>query len=97
MLGYRGHFLTRSRRYSTTFRDLRAARRAWSNLQRYGQAAPLDRDGRPLPPDGVEAVVSLDYEGLGYTNAGDAWLAWSLEHNAREQRRAARDAVAATT
>ncbi len=94
MLGYRGHFLTRSRRYSTTFRELRGARRAWSNIQRHGPAARLDRDGRVLPPDGVEAVASLMYEGLGYTTAGDAWLAWSMGEEAREQRRAARDALA---
>ena len=29
MLGYRGHFATKSRRYSTTMRALRAARRNW--------------------------------------------------------------------
>jgi len=94
MLGYRGHFLTRSRRYSTTFRELRGARRAWSNIQRHGPAARLDRDGRLLPPDGVEAVASLMFEGAGYTTAGDAWLAWSMGEEAREQRRAARDALA---
>jgi hypothetical protein len=97
MLGYRGHFLTRSRRYSTTFRELRGARRAWSNVRRYGPEVRLDRDGRRLPPDGIEAVSSLVYEGLGYTTAGDAWLAWSMEHDAREQRGAARDAVAGRT
>jgi len=91
MLGYRGHFLTRSRRYSTTFRELRGARRSWSNLRRYGPAVRLDRDGRLLPPDGVEAVASLMYEGMGYTTSGDAWLAWSMGEEAREQRRAARD------
>ena len=91
MLGYRGHFLTRSRRYSTTFRDLRGGRRAWSNLQRYGPEVQLDRDGRLLPPDGVEVVTSLLFEGIGYSSAGDAWLAWSMEDEAREQCRAARD------
>jgi hypothetical protein len=97
MLGYRGHFLTRSRRYSTTFRALRGARRGWFNLRRYGSAVQLDRDGRLLPPDGVEAVASLMFEGAGYTTAGDAWLAWSMEQDGREQRRAARDAVTGTT
>src|SRR5262245_52158790 len=33
MLGYRGHFATKSRRYSTTMRALRAARRAWHRRQ----------------------------------------------------------------
>jgi hypothetical protein len=94
MLGYRGHFLTRSRRYSTTFRELRGARRAWSNLHRYGPDVQLDRDGRLRPPDGVEAVTSLMFEGIGYSSAGDAWLAWSMGEEAREQRRAVRDALA---
>lgn len=30
MLGYRGHFSTRSRAYSTTLRQLRQARTAWT-------------------------------------------------------------------
>ena len=33
MLGYRGHFATKSRRYSTTMRALRAARRDWQRRQ----------------------------------------------------------------
>jgi hypothetical protein len=33
MLGYRGHFTTKSRRYSTTMRALRAARRDWKRRQ----------------------------------------------------------------
>lgn len=33
MLGYRGHFATKSRRYSTTMRALRAARRDWHRRQ----------------------------------------------------------------
>jgi hypothetical protein len=31
------------------------------------------------------------YEGMGYSTTGDAWLAWSMGEEAREQRRAARD------
>src|SRR5215467_3972175 len=33
MFGYRGHFATKSRRYSTTMRVLRAARRDWVRRQ----------------------------------------------------------------
>jgi hypothetical protein len=33
MLGYRGHSATKSRRYSTTMRALRAARRDWKRRQ----------------------------------------------------------------
>ena len=32
MLGFRGHFLTKSRRYSLTFTDLRHRRRSWRLL-----------------------------------------------------------------
>jgi hypothetical protein len=42
MLGFRGHFLTKSRRYSITFTDLRQRRRTWrliENLTQLGQAA----------------------------------------------------------
>jgi hypothetical protein len=91
MLGYRGHFLTRSRRYSTTFRALRGARRAWANHRRYGPGVALDQDGRTLPPMGTVALSSLAYGGMGYTTAGDAWLAWSLGEAVREMRRVARD------
>jgi hypothetical protein len=91
MLGYRGHFLTRSRRYSTTFRALRAARRAWTAQQRYGSTVALDRDGRLLPPEGTVALSSLGYAGIGYTTAGDAWLAWSMLEDARERRRVVRE------
>jgi hypothetical protein len=34
MLGYRGHFTTKSRTYSTTFGDLRAERQAWTEQHR---------------------------------------------------------------
>jgi len=96
ILGYRGHFLTRSRRYSTTFRALRAARRAWTAKQRYGPGVALDRDGRLLPPEGTVELSSLAYAGMGYTTAGDAWLAWSMHQIAREQRRAAQEELALT-
>ena len=33
MLGYGGHFATKSRRYSTTMRALRKARRDWHSRQ----------------------------------------------------------------
>jgi hypothetical protein len=47
MLGYGGHFLTKSRRYSVTFGQLRAAR---TNHRRANRPQDADRDawGRPL-------------------------------------------------
>jgi hypothetical protein len=37
-LGYGGHFLSKSRRYSTSFRALKADRVAWRSQQRHGVA-----------------------------------------------------------
>jgi len=93
MLGYRGHWSTKSRRYSTTMRDLRAARRAWANRRRHGPGIHLDRDGRPLPPEGSVTVGSWEYAGSGYTTLGDAWLAASMAAQVRQQRRIAREEV----
>jgi replication initiator protein RepSA len=47
MLGYGGHFLTKSRRYSVTFGQLRAAR---TEHRRANRPVDADRDawGRPL-------------------------------------------------
>jgi len=50
MLGYGGHFVTKSRRYSTTFRVLRAARRAWT-ARHHGPNRPA-RPGRPAAAAG---------------------------------------------
>jgi hypothetical protein len=65
MLGYGGHFLTKSRRYSVTFGQLRAARAIHRRATRPRQA---DRDawGRPLD-ETVVLVLSTTwtYAGLG--------------------------------
>jgi len=94
-LGYRGHFTTKSHAYSTTFRALRAARRAWVARRRHGPAVELDRDGYPLPPEGQVSVTDWEYQGRGYTTAGDALLARWMAVNVREMRRIAREELAA--
>jgi len=77
-LGYRGHWLTKSRRYSTTFGALRSARTQWR----------AERNGRPLPPP---ETLHRDwrYRARGYTNDGDAWLAATAAAEAAEMRRIA--------
>jgi hypothetical protein len=67
MLGYGGHCLTKSHHYSTTFRALRAARRAFTARRRHGPTVALDRDGRLLPPAGMVSVAGWEYAGCGYT------------------------------
>jgi hypothetical protein len=84
MLGYRGHFATKSRRYSTTMRALRAAR------------ADYRRKHRPATSDshGSQAVITisrLQWAGRGWRTNGDALLALSAHARTRDHARAARD------
>jgi hypothetical protein len=91
MLGYGGHCLTKSRRYSTTFRALRAARRAWTAIRRHGSTVALDRTGRLLPPTGTLAVAGWEYVGRGYTTAADAWLAATIAADHHQAHQLARE------
>ncbi|MEU2909392.1 replication initiator [Streptomyces massasporeus] len=70
MLGFRGHFSTKSRRYSTTLGALRDARAEW----RRAQATP------PAPQDGETTLVLAHwvFAGTGLST-GETWLAASLE------------------
>jgi hypothetical protein len=87
MLGFRGHFASKSRRYSTTLGAIRAERR----IYRQRQAA---EDVRELIDDDATLVVShWQFAGVGYLTAGDNVLALSAAARAREQRKAARDAA----
>ncbi len=70
-LGYRGQFLTKSRGYSTTFAQLRAARRAYWNAS--------------IEPDPEESHYLFD--GRGYDDPRGAELAEVLAHMDRDRRR----------
>jgi replication initiator protein RepSA len=84
MLGYRGHFATKSRRYSTTMRALRAARRNWKRRQHH----PATHQGSDKT---VLTLTDLEWAGRGWRTAGDALLALSAAALARDHDRAARD------
>jgi hypothetical protein len=88
MLGYRGHFATKSRHYSTTMRALRAARRNWKRRQ-HPLATPQDSDTTVL------TLTDFEWAGRGWRTAGDALLALSAAVRARDHDRAARDAAQA--
>ncbi|MGH9011865.1 MAG: replication initiator, partial [Acidimicrobiia bacterium] len=81
-LGFRGHWLTKSRRYSTTFGALRDARTAWTRRE---LAAARDA------PD-IAVVKDWRYLGRGWANSGDSWLADTAAADLAESRRHARDA-----
>lgn len=70
MLGFRGHFSTKSRRYSTTLGALRDARADW----RRAQATPT------VPQDGETTLVLAHwvFAGTGLSTA-ERWLTASLE------------------
>jgi hypothetical protein len=87
MLGYRGHFATKSRRYSTTMRALRTARRNWRRRQH-----PLAHRGGDKT---IVTITDLRWDGRGWRTAGDALLALSAAARAREHRRVAREEMTA--
>jgi replication initiator protein RepSA len=72
MLGYGGHFLTKSRAYSVTFGQLRRARLEHRRAQRY-DPSQLDPWGRPVDETTVLFLGSWTYAGTGYA-ASDAHL-----------------------
>jgi hypothetical protein len=87
MLGYRGHFSTRSRRYSVTMTAIRAERTAWQRRRH--------RDARPATEPESVTITTLTWAGIGWQTTGDAYLALSAAARAREHQQAARDAAAA--
>jgi hypothetical protein len=97
MLGFGGHWSTKSRRYSTTFGVLRRARIAFAKRRRVHDGVPLDAWGRPEDDQSVIVVASWVYVGSGYATEGERWLALSAAARAREQRQVAREELTTTT
>jgi hypothetical protein len=91
MLGFGGHWSTKSRRYSTTFGVLRRARVAFAKRRRAKDGVPLDAWGRPEDDQAVIMLASWVFVGSGYATEGERWLALSAAARAREQRRVARE------
>jgi hypothetical protein len=85
MLGYRGHFATKSHRYSTTLRALRQAR---SDYQRRHHPAT---QGHAESGQAVISVTQLDWAGRGWRTTGDALLALSAAARNRDHHHANRD------
>ncbi len=72
MLGYGGHFLTKARRYSVTFGQLRDTRTTYR------------RNEDDEPADTI-SVGTLTYLGSGWLTEGDALLANTAARQRREQ------------
>jgi hypothetical protein len=82
MLGYGGHFLTKSRRYSVTFGQLRRARTEHRQRQRH-PCGEHDPWGRPLDETVVLVLKTWVYDGPGHTLALGAELALAAADRAR--------------
>jgi hypothetical protein len=78
MLGFRGHFLTKSKHYSTTFKTIRSDRHAWRT------AETLDRLG--LDPEAVIVVNDWQFTGAGYDNDAERELAAGIAERTRQAR-----------
>jgi hypothetical protein len=89
MLGFGGHWSTKSRRYSTTFGVLRRARVAFAKRRRARDGIPLDAWERPEDDQAAVVIASWVYVGSGYETEGERWLALSAAARAREQRQVA--------
>ncbi|MFK0296423.1 replication initiator [Streptomyces sp. NPDC090442] len=88
MLGFRGHFSTKSRRYSTTLGALRQVRADYRAKQ---QRAAL---GLPDPDQNPEATTLVlahwTYAGHGHT-PGESWLAANIRRDIQHNRDIARE------
>ncbi|MGW1528967.1 replication initiator protein RepSA [Streptomyces sp. NPDC001588] len=91
MLGFRGHFSTKSRRYSTTLgalRQVRADYRARQERRERGLLEDLDEtEGSTL------ILAHWTYAGHGHT-PGESWLAQTIARDIRLNRETAREAIA---
>ena len=83
-LGFRGHWSTRSRRYSTTFTALRRARVAHSIRRRLRGAEPLDAWGRRASEEATVILGIWSFVGRGYSDHDSADLAVTTAARTRE-------------
>ncbi|WP_345962931.1 replication initiator protein RepSA [Streptomyces sp. BRB040] len=88
MLGFRGHFSSKSRRYSTTLGALRQTRADYRAAQEHAALALDDRE-----PDTVLVLTDWQYAGHGHS-PGESVLADTIARGLQTNRETARDALA---
>jgi hypothetical protein len=89
--GYRGHCLTKSRRWSTTFKNLRQVREDHVRGQLRAGGDPTQRELAQLTD--AERLTAFEFVGVGHLTTADAWLAAQAAARARENRELAREAL----
>ncbi|MGV9648682.1 replication initiator protein RepSA [Streptomyces sp. NPDC003554] len=92
MLGFRGHFSSKSRRYSTTLGTLRQERADYREAQER-EALGLDAL-EDIEPDTVLVLADWQYAGHGHT-PGESALAASIARDLQLNRETARQELAA--
>ncbi|MEU8529223.1 replication initiator protein RepSA [Streptomyces sp. NPDC048629] len=88
MLGFRGHFSTKSRRYSTTLGALRQVRADYRAAQQRTALGLPDPDEHPEST--VLVVAHWTYAGHGHT-PGESWLAANIRRDIEHDREHARE------
>lgn len=81
MLAFRGHFLTKSQRYSTTFRAIRDTQQAHRLAER------LDALGIDAEPGTVAVINDWEFTGAGYRDDAERELAAGIAERIRYQRK----------
>ena len=94
MLGFGGHFLTKARRYSVRFHDLREARITYRRGQDTGPEHGPIRTADHTDDETILIVGTFSFVGTGWKTSGDALLANSAADQARKRRQAGRDELA---
>jgi hypothetical protein len=87
MLGFRGHFSSKSRRYSTTLGALRQARADYRAAQEHAALGLEDQE-----PDTVLVLADWQYAGHGHT-PGESVLAATIARDLQLNRATAREAL----
>ena len=90
-IGYRGHCLTKSRRYSVNFKDLRQARVDHVREQLLANGDRRQRELAAVAPE--RRVTRFEFVGVGHLTTADAYLAAQAAARAREHRELAREAL----
>ncbi|WP_329400512.1 replication initiator protein RepSA [Streptomyces melanogenes] len=94
MLGFRGHFSTKTPQYSTTLGALRGARADWRARQERHERGLADPDSEDdVGEDTTLVLAHWEYAGQGHT-PGESWLAASIARDLKLNRDAAREALA---
>jgi hypothetical protein len=89
--GHRGHCLTKSRGYSTTFKTLREDRERHVHEQLLARSTDASqRKLAQLTPE--QRITAFEFLGVGHLTTADAYLAAQAAARAREHRELAREA-----